>query len=49
MAAFLLAKHPSDGIYNITLAGAIGPDYARHIRIDMDDGFVGEGFESFEF
>ncbi len=49
LTAFLFAQHPADGIHNVRFAGAIGAHHTRHIGVEVQNGFVGEGLETFYF
>jgi hypothetical protein len=49
MFGALLAHHPLDGVYDITLTAAIGADDARDARLESKDGSVHEGLETLKF
>ena len=42
----LLAEHPTDGVGDVRLAAAVGPDDGDHARLERQTRPVGEGFET---
>src|SRR5262249_25205947 len=42
----LLAHAPADGVDDVGLAAAVGPDDPDHVGVEVDDGPVHEGLEA---
>ena len=42
------AEHPADGVDDVGLAAAVGPDHDRDPRLELERGRVGEGLEALE-
>ena len=45
----LLAEHPADGVGDVALAAAVGPDDGGDAGLETEGGVVGEAFEAVKF
>ena len=44
----LLAEHPADGVENVGFSATVGADDRGHALVEIENGFVGKGFEAEE-
>ena len=45
----LFAQHPANGVRDVGLAAAVGPDDAGDAVLEREHGFIGEGLEALNF